>query len=78
MQIRRTVDFDVESGTEHERSFCNRDCLGVGSCLVAARRTVRALDGRHAMTGTELIALLLSIGLMAYLIVALLKPEWFS
>jgi K+-transporting ATPase KdpF subunit len=30
------------------------------------------------MTGTELIALLAAVGLLAYLIVALLKPEWFS
>jgi K+-transporting ATPase KdpF subunit len=30
------------------------------------------------MTGIELIALLAALGLLAYLIVALLKPEWFS
>jgi K+-transporting ATPase KdpF subunit len=30
------------------------------------------------MTVTELIALLAAVGLLAYLIVALLKPEWFS
>ncbi len=30
------------------------------------------------MSGTEFIALLAAIGLLAYLLVALLKPEWFS
>ena len=30
------------------------------------------------MSGTELIALLVAIGLLAYLLVALLKPEWFA
>jgi K+-transporting ATPase KdpF subunit len=31
-----------------------------------------------AMTGTELIGMLLSVGLLLYLAVALLKPEWFA
>jgi K+-transporting ATPase KdpF subunit len=30
------------------------------------------------MNGTELVALLVAVGLLAYLLVALLKPEWFS
>lgn len=30
------------------------------------------------MSGSELIALVLSAGLMAHLIVTLLKPEWFA
>jgi K+-transporting ATPase KdpF subunit len=30
------------------------------------------------MSATEFIALLVAIGLLAYLLVALLKPEWFS
>ena len=30
------------------------------------------------MSGTELIALLLAAGLFVYLVIALLKPEWFS
>jgi K+-transporting ATPase KdpF subunit len=30
------------------------------------------------MSGTELVGLLVAIGLLMYLIVALLKPEWFS
>jgi K+-transporting ATPase KdpF subunit len=30
------------------------------------------------MSGTEVVALLVAIGLLAYLTVALLKPEWFS
>jgi K+-transporting ATPase KdpF subunit len=30
------------------------------------------------MNGTELIGLVLSLGLLVYLLVALLKPEWFA
>ena len=30
------------------------------------------------MNGSELVGLVLSAGLLIYLVVALLKPEWFS
>jgi K+-transporting ATPase KdpF subunit len=30
------------------------------------------------MNATEVVALLVAVGLLAYLLVALLKPEWFS
>jgi K+-transporting ATPase KdpF subunit len=30
------------------------------------------------MSGTELVALPVAVGLLAYLLVALLKPEWFA
>jgi len=30
------------------------------------------------MNGTEVIGLVLSAGLLVYLVVALLKPEWFA
>jgi K+-transporting ATPase KdpF subunit len=30
------------------------------------------------MSGAELVGLVLSIGLLAYLAAALLKPEWFA
>jgi K+-transporting ATPase KdpF subunit len=30
------------------------------------------------MNGSELIGLMLSLGLFVYLLVALLKPEWFA
>ena len=30
------------------------------------------------MSGTELVGLVLSIGLLIYLALALLKPEWFA
>jgi K+-transporting ATPase KdpF subunit len=30
------------------------------------------------MSGTEWVALLLAVGLLVYLIVALLRPEWFA
>ncbi len=37
-----------------------------------------ALDGRQAMNGSEVIGLVLSVGLLVYLTIALLKPEWFA
>ena len=30
------------------------------------------------MNGAELVGLIMSLGLMAYLVVALFKPEWFA
>jgi K+-transporting ATPase KdpF subunit len=30
------------------------------------------------MSGIELVGLIVAVGLLAYLTVALLKPEWFS
>ncbi len=30
------------------------------------------------MSGSELVGLVLSVGLLVYLIIALLKPEWFA
>lgn len=30
------------------------------------------------MNGTELVGLILSLGLFVYLLIALLKPEWFA
>jgi K+-transporting ATPase KdpF subunit len=30
------------------------------------------------MNGSEIIGLVLSVGLLAYLTIALLKPEWFA
>jgi K+-transporting ATPase KdpF subunit len=30
------------------------------------------------MNGTELVGLVLAIGLLLYLLIALLKPEWFA
>ncbi|HEY4232070.1 MAG TPA: K(+)-transporting ATPase subunit F [Lacipirellulaceae bacterium] len=30
------------------------------------------------MTGTEVVGLLVSAGLLVYLLIALLKPEWFA
>ena len=30
------------------------------------------------MNGSELVGLLVSAGLLAYLVIALLKPEWFA
>jgi K+-transporting ATPase KdpF subunit len=30
------------------------------------------------MTGTEIVGLLVSAGLLVYLVIALLRPEWFA
>ena len=30
------------------------------------------------MNGTEIVGLVLSVGLFVYLMIALLKPEWFA
>jgi K+-transporting ATPase KdpF subunit len=30
------------------------------------------------MSGSELVGLVLSLGLLVYLVIALLKPEWFA
>jgi K+-transporting ATPase KdpF subunit len=46
--------------------------------VVAIASAVRPLDGREAMNGSELIGLLLSVGLLVYLTIAMLKPEWFA
>ena len=37
-----------------------------------------ALMGAQAMNGSEVIGLVLSLGLLVYLTIALLKPEWFA
>jgi len=45
---------------------------------LGADPVVRLALGRPTMTGSEILGLLVTIGLLAYLTVALLKPEWFS
>lgn len=30
------------------------------------------------MSGSEIVGLVLSLGLLVYLVIALLKPEWFA
>ena len=46
--------------------------------IVAPDRAERRAHGRQAMNGSELIGLVLSLGLLVYLVIALLKPEWFA
>jgi K+-transporting ATPase KdpF subunit len=46
--------------------------------VMAAPRALQPVDGRQAMSSSEWIAFALTLGLMAYLVVALLKPEWFA
>jgi K+-transporting ATPase KdpF subunit len=47
-----------------------------GLAAVATERW--AFAGRRVMTGIELVGLGLSIALVVYLFLALLKPEWFG
>ena len=44
---------------------------------LGTRRPVRPPHGGQPMNVSEAIGLTLTVGLMAYLTVALLKPEWF-
>jgi K+-transporting ATPase KdpF subunit len=60
--------------------FCH-----IGGCpwlwnngLVVARPVGLAHGRQTAMNGTELVGLLLSLALLVYLAIALLKPEWFA
>ena len=48
-------------------------CVDVGP-----DRDVRAAARGWAMNGPEIIGLLAAVGLLAYLAIALLKPEWFA
>lgn len=48
------------------------------SLILAAHRVVRRPDGNQIMNGSEIIGLVLSVGLLVYLTIALLKPEWFA
>ena len=43
-----------------------------------ADRAVRTADGGEVMNGLYLIAGLITLGLFIYLVLALLKPEWFG
>jgi K+-transporting ATPase KdpF subunit len=54
------------------------DGAGVCRVIVVVRRVVRRIDGRPVMNGSEVIGLVLSVGLLVYLVIALLKPEWFA
>ncbi len=48
-------------------------CLHLGIA-----QTVRDVNGRWIVNGLYLIAGLIALGLLVYLILALLKPEWFG
>jgi K+-transporting ATPase KdpF subunit len=39
---------------------------------------VRLVARRWEMNGVELVGLIVSAGLLLYLVIALLKPEWFA
>jgi K+-transporting ATPase KdpF subunit len=54
----------------HLGRFCGSD--------VGADPVVRLAHGRRPMNGTEILGLIVTVGLLAYLTIALLKPEWFS
>jgi K+-transporting ATPase KdpF subunit len=46
--------------------------------FVGTASSRRLPDGSRIMTGMEWIEILLATGLLIYLVVALLKPEWFT
>ena len=50
----------------------------VWSLVVGSVDSLWSVDGGQGMSGTELVALLAALGLLGYLLVALLKPEWFA
>jgi len=65
------------------------ECIHVRCAILGCARWVRGPDlgfadslrsahGRTAMNGTEIIGLVLAVGLLVYLTLALLKPEWFA
>ena len=62
------------------RERLRRDCCG--NCCrrfsLAAAGAKRSADGGQEMNGPEIVGLVLSVGLLVYLTIALLKPEWFA
>ena len=62
----------------YERFNFARGCISLWLVRVASTRPQRLADGRTPMSVAELVALVLSVGLLIYLAIALLKPEWFA
>ena len=58
--------------------IADRDRCRVCRSDVAAGAARRPAARRPAMNGSEIIGLVLSVGLLVYLAIALLKPEWFA
>jgi K+-transporting ATPase KdpF subunit len=66
------------SGETYERFF---DVVRRGTfCreLMVVDSVERRAHGRKTVNGSEIIGLVLSLGLLVYLAIALLKPEWFA
>jgi K+-transporting ATPase KdpF subunit len=68
----------VVKGYKNERFVDVRHSRAVCRFIMAARGSVRSFERREVMNGSELVGLVLSLALLAYLTVALLKPEWFA
>jgi K+-transporting ATPase KdpF subunit len=52
--------------------------LGLGASAYLLRMLTYCLSGEHPMNISEIVGFVLSVALMVYLTVALLKPEWFA
>ncbi len=63
---------------KHERFDLRRFDTRVPGPYIWADRAVRTADGGKVMNGLYLIAGLIALGLFIYLVLALLKPEWFG
>jgi K+-transporting ATPase KdpF subunit len=66
------------SGETYERFFDVVRCGIIRRVVLAIDCIERCAHGREAMNGSEIIGLILSVGLLVYLAIALLKPEWFA
>jgi K+-transporting ATPase KdpF subunit len=62
----------------HARSIDARNRGDVCCELLVVDRVERRSYGRQTVNGSEVIGLVLSVGLLVYLTIALLKPEWFA
>jgi K+-transporting ATPase KdpF subunit len=71
-------DLSFERNGCHARPSYTRGG-GVICCVVVVTAHLERLAyGTLKMNGSEIIGLVLSVGLSIYLAIALLKPEWFA
>lgn len=66
----RRVHHERLGSAGHRGGLC-REPLGFGG-------PVRVVGRGQGMTNIEIVGLAVSLGLLVYLFIALLKPEWFS
>ena len=78
-------EFDLRISLSLRRDCIHRarfvDALGgsvVCHVMLAVDCIERCARGRPTVNGSEMIGLVLSVGLVVYLTIALLAPEWFA